>query len=150
MPQSAPDRASRVHVLIVDDSPSDVRLIREAMRDSSILSEIHVVADGIEALAYLRQAGPYAGQARPQLILLDLNMPRKDGREVLREIKADSDLRKIPVVILSSSGAPEDIARSYDAHANCYIRKPLDFDEFRGLVRQIETFWFTAAELPSE
>ncbi len=143
------DRAARVHMLIVDDSPADVRLIREAMRDSTILSDIHVVPDGVEAIAYLRRWGPYASAERPQLILLDLNMPRKDGREVLREIKADSELRKIPVIILSSSGAPEDIALSYDAHANCYIRKPLDFDEFRGLVRQIESFWFTAAELPS-
>jgi chemotaxis family two-component system response regulator Rcp1 len=148
MSGAAGERSTRIHVLIVDDSPADVRLIREAMRDSPIPSEIHVVPDGVEAIAYLRRGGSYATAERPHLILLDLNMPRKDGREVLREIKADAGLRKIPVVVLSSSGAPEDIARSYDAHANCYLRKPVDFEEFRGLVRQIESFWFSAAELP--
>ncbi|HEV8050551.1 MAG TPA: response regulator [Thermoplasmata archaeon] len=141
-------RSGRLQVLVVDDSPADVRLIQEAMRASSIQHDLNVVWDGEQAIAYLRRSAPFSSAPRPQLILLDLNMPRKDGRAVLREIKADEELRKIPVVVLSSSGSPDDIAGSYDAHANCYLRKPVDFDQFRGLVRQIETFWLTAAELP--
>jgi chemotaxis family two-component system response regulator Rcp1 len=148
MPRATMGRGGRLQVLVVEDSPADVRLIQEALRDSTIQNDIHVVHDGVEAIAYLRRWAPFTAAERPQLILLDLNMPRKDGREVLREIKADTDLRKIPVIVLSSSGSPDDIAGSYDSHANCYVRKPVDFDQFRGLVHQVESFWLSAAELP--
>jgi two-component system, chemotaxis family, response regulator Rcp1 len=134
---------------VAEDSSADVGLIREAMKESVVSNELHVVPDGVEAIAYLRRTGPYHGATRPDLIFLDLNMPRKDGREVLKEIKADADLRKIPVIVLSSSGDDADIESAYDRHANVYIRKPVDFTEFRGVVRQIESFWFSAAELPN-
>jgi two-component system, chemotaxis family, response regulator Rcp1 len=137
-----------VQILLVEDSPADVRLIREAMRESTIVHEFHVAPDGIEAMAYLWRTGPYQGAPRPQMIILDLNMPRRDGRQVLSDIKADPNLRRIPVVVMSSSGSDEDIVRAYDAHANCYIRKPIDFSQFRDVVRQIEGFWLSAARLP--
>lgn len=137
-----------VHILVAEDSAADAGLIREAMRESRITNELHVVPDGVEALAYLRKTGKYASAPRPSMIFLDLNMPKKDGREVLKEIKADSELRRIPVIVLSSSRAEEDVSGAYDRHANVYIRKPVDFDAFRGIVRQIENFWFSAAELP--
>jgi chemotaxis family two-component system response regulator Rcp1 len=147
--RSSEGQTGRVHILVAEDSIADVGLIREAMKESRISNELHVVPDGVEAIAFLRRTGPYARESRPDLIFLDLNMPRKDGREVLKEIKADENLRRIPVIVLSSSGADEDVATAYDRHANVYIRKPVDFDEFRGIVRQIESFWFSAAELPN-
>lgn len=137
-----------VQILLVEDSPADVRLIREAMRDSSIPHEFHVASDGIEAMAYLWRTGEHQNAPRPQMIILDLNMPRRDGRQVLSDIKADQHLRRIPVVVMSSSAADEDIVRAYDSHANCYIRKPVDFSQFRDVVRKIEAFWLTAARLP--
>jgi two-component system, chemotaxis family, response regulator Rcp1 len=139
-----------VHILVAEDSAADAGLIREAMRGSSVATELHIVPDGVEALAYLHGTGRYSGMPRPSMIFLDLNMPRKDGREVLREIKADAGLRRIPVIILSSSAAEEDVNGAYDRHANVYIRKPVDFEAFRGIVRQIESFWFSAAELPDD
>jgi chemotaxis family two-component system response regulator Rcp1 len=148
MVPDARDENPPIHILLVEDSPSDVRLIREAMRDSSIPHEFHVAPDGIEAMAYLWQTGSYANSPRPQMIILDLNMPRRDGRQVLSDIKADQRLRRIPVVVMSSSAADDDIVRAYDAHANCYIRKPVDFSQFRDVVRKIEAFWLTAARLP--
>lgn len=143
------DRPALVQLLLVEDNPADARLVREVMRDSKILNEIRWVPDGVEAMAFLRRQGNYADAPRPNLIFLDLNMPKKDGREVLQEIKTDPDLRRIPVVIMTSSQAEEDIARAYDQHANCYVRKPIDFDQFHRVVKEIETFWFTAVELPS-
>jgi CheY-like chemotaxis protein len=138
-----------VRILIAEDNPADVRLIQEVMRDSKILNEIHAVPDGVEALAFLRREGRYSEVPRPHLIFLDLNMPKKDGREVLAEIKADPNFRRIPVVVMTSSQAEEDIGKAYDLHANCYVRKPVDFEQFHRIVKQIESFWFAAVELPS-
>ncbi len=137
-----------VQILIVEDNPADARLVKEVMRDSKILNEIHWVPDGVEALDYLYQRGKHAGALRPNLIFLDLNMPRKDGRAVLSEVKADRELRRIPVVVMTSSQAEEDVARAYDAHANCYIRKPIDFEQFHQVVKTLENFWFSTVELP--
>ena len=119
------------------------------MRDSKILNEISWVPDGVEALAFLRKQGKYATAPRPSLIFLDLNMPRKDGRDVLREVKADPVFRSIPVVVMTSSQAEEDIARAYDQHANCYVRKPIDFAQFHDVVKTLESFWFATVELPT-
>ena len=138
-----------VRVLVVDDNPGDARLVREVMRDSKMLNELHWTPDGVEAMAFLRRQGKYANAPRPNIVFLDLNMPRKDGRQVLHEIKSDDDLRRIPVVIMTSSQAEEDIARAYDQHANCYVRKPLDFQQFHQVVRTLENFWFTTVELPT-
>ncbi len=139
-----------VEVLLVEDNPGDVRLTREALKEGSIRSHLHVARDGVEALAFLRRQGEHAGAPRPDLVLLDLNLPRKDGREVLTEIKEDAALRQIPVVVLTSSQADEDIRRAYDLHANCYIAKPVDLDRFIHVVRSIEEFWFTVVKLPPE
>jgi CheY-like chemotaxis protein len=139
-----------VEVLLVEDNPGDVRLTREALREGKIRNNLHVARDGVEALAFLRRQGEHAGAPRPDLILLDLNLPRKDGREVLTEIKDDATLRQIPVVVLTSSQAEEDIIRAYDLHANCYISKPVDLDQFINVVRSIEDFWFTVVKLPPE
>jgi CheY-like chemotaxis protein len=139
-----------VEVLLVEDNPGDVRLTREALREGKIRNNLHVARDGVEALAFLRRQGEHAGAPRPDLILLDLNLPRKDGREVLTEIKDDASLRQIPVVVLTSSQAEEDIIRAYDLHANCYISKPVDLDQFISVVRSIEDFWFTVVKLPPE
>jgi chemotaxis family two-component system response regulator Rcp1 len=135
---------------MVEDNPADARLVREVMRDSKILNEISWVPDGVEALAFLRRQGKYANSPRPNLIILDLNMPRKDGRQVLQEVKSDANLRSIPVVIMTSSQTEEDIARAYEQHANCYIRKPIDFDKFHAVVKTLENFWFTTVELPTQ
>jgi two-component system, chemotaxis family, response regulator Rcp1 len=148
MPLTERPAPAAVQILIVEDNPADARLVREVMRDSKILNEIHWVPDGVEALAFLRRAGKYASAPRPSLIFLDLNMPRKDGRDVLREVKADPELRSIPVVVMTSSQAEEDIARAYDQHANCYVRKPIDFAQFHEVVKSIESFWFSTVELP--
>ncbi|MFB9840095.1 response regulator [Actinoallomurus acaciae] len=142
------DGARSIEVLLVEDDPGDVLLTREAFDDNKLRNNLHVVSDGEEATAYLRRQGPYAGIPRPDLILLDLNLPRKDGREVLRDIKADPDLRSIPVVVLTTSEADEDILNSYDLHANAYVTKPVDFDDFIRIVRQIDDFFVSVVKLP--
>ncbi|WP_420130455.1 response regulator [Longimicrobium sp.] len=139
-----------IEVLLVEDNPGDVRLTREALRDGKVHNNLSVAPDGVEALAFLRREGRYADAPRPDVILLDLNLPRKDGREVLEEVKADPSLRNIPVVILTSSEAERDIAQAYALHANCYITKPVDLDQFIHVVRSIEDFWFTIVKLPPE
>jgi CheY-like chemotaxis protein len=135
-------------VLLVEDNPSDVYLTQVAFRRSRTESEIHVVEDGIQAMAFLRQELPYANAPRPDLVLLDLNLPRKDGYKVLAEMKADPDLRRIPVIVLTTSTAEADVHRCYESHANCYIAKPVDFDEFERVIQEIESFWFQCATLP--
>ena len=135
-------------VLLVEDNPSDVYLTQVAFRRSAAESEIHVVEDGIQAMAFLRQELPYANAPRPDLVLLDLNLPRKDGYKVLAEMKADPDLRRIPVIVLTTSTAEADVDRCYQSHANCYISKPVDFDEFERVIQEIESFWFQCATLP--
>ena len=138
-----------IEILLVEDEPGDVRLTIEALRDARVRNCIHTVEDGVEALDFLRRRPPYAAAPRPDLILLDLNLPRKDGREVLAEIKADPALRTIPVVVLTTSRARDDVQRSYDLHANCFISKPMNFNEFSAVVKSIEDFWLTVARLPS-
>ncbi len=140
--------ASPVRILLVEDNPGDVLLTREVLQDAKVLNELSVVGDGVKAMAYLRQEGEYAGVARPDLVLLDLNLPRKDGREVLEEIKTDEDLRRIPVVVMTTSSDEQDILKSYDLHANCYITKPLGLDQFLEVVKAIEGFWLTMVKLP--
>jgi two-component system, chemotaxis family, response regulator Rcp1 len=139
-----------IEVLLVEDNPGDVRLTKEALREGKVRNNLHVAPDGLEALAFLRREGPYEDAVRPDLILLDLNLPRKDGREVLSEIKRDDTLRHIPVVVLTSSQAEQDILRAYDLHANCYVSKPVDLDQFITVVKSIENFWFTIVKLPTE
>ncbi|KJE21932.1 Response regulator receiver domain protein [Frankia torreyi] len=139
-----------VEVLLVEDDPGDVLMTREAFEDHKLRNHLNVVSDGVEALAYLRGEGEYAGAPRPDLILLDLNLPRRDGREVLREVKADERLRRIPVVVLTTSEAEEDVLRSYDLHANAYITKPVDFERFVAVVRHIDDFFVTVARLPGQ
>jgi len=137
-------------ILLVEDNPGDVRLTIEALRDSKVQNQLNVVRDGVEALSFLRREGAFVNAVRPDLILLDLNLPRKDGREVLAEIKADARLRTIPVVILTTSRAEQDILRSYELQANCYITKPVDLDQFITVVKSIEDFWFSVVKLPPE
>ncbi|MDY6864448.1 MAG: response regulator [Halobacteriota archaeon] len=137
-----------VEILLVEDNPGDVRLTQEAFKEGKIKNNLHVVGDGIEALEFLRNEGEYADAPRPDLVLLDLNMPRKGGREVLEEMKADDDLKGIPVVILTTSEAEQDILRSYDMQANCYITKPVDVMQFFQIIHYIEDFWFTIVKLP--
>ncbi len=140
--------ARPVDILLVEDNLGDVRLIREALTDSRFPNEVHVARDGVESLAYLRREAPHDRASRPALIVLDLNMPRMDGREVLSEIKSDPKLRQIPIVVMTSSAAAEDIIAAYDRHANCYIRKPVNFEQFLAAVQKIEDFWFNVVELP--
>ena len=137
-----------IEILFVEDNPGDVRLTQEALREAKMRIQVRVVWDGEEALEYLRKEGQYADAPRPDLILLDLNLPKRNGREVLSEIKADRDLRSIPVVVLTSSKAEEDIAKSYNLHANCYVTKPADVDQFMRVVQSIERFWLTIVKLP--
>jgi len=139
-----------VVILLVEDNPGDVRLTQEAINDGKVRNNMHVAEDGVEAVAFLRREGKYADAPRPDLILLDLNLPKKDGREVLAEIKTDEDLKRIPVVVLTTSKAEQDIFRAYDQHANCYITKPVDLDQFIKIVKGIEEFWFTIVKLPSD
>ena len=139
-----------IEVLLVEDNPGDVRLTREALRDGKVHNNLSVAPDGVEALAFLRREGKYQDAPRPDVILLDLNLPKKDGREVLEEIKADPGLRNIPVVILTSSEAERDIAQAYALHANCYVTKPVDLDQFIHVVRSIEDFWFSIVKLPPD
>jgi CheY-like chemotaxis protein len=140
---------SSINILLVEDNPGDVRLTQEALEEGKMINKLHVVEDGVEAMAFLRQEEKYADAVRPDLILLDLNLPKKDGREVLSEIKADERLKRIPVVILTTSRAEEDIVKTYDYHANCYITKPVDLDQFIKIVKSIEDFWLTVVRLPS-
>jgi CheY-like chemotaxis protein len=137
-----------VEILLVEDSPGDVRLTQEALKEAKVLNNLTVATDGVIALEILHRLGPHAGAPRPDLILLDLNLPRKDGREVLKEIKADPQLRSIPVVVLTTSRAEEDVVRAYDLHANCYITKPVDFRQFVSVVQSIENFWLAVVKLP--
>jgi CheY-like chemotaxis protein len=138
-----------IEILLVEDNPGDVRLTREAFKEGKLLNNLTVISDGVEALAYLRQQGEYTNATRPDLILLDLNLPRKDGREVLTEIKADQNLKTIPVVVLTTSSAQEDVTSAYSNHANCYITKPVDLDQFLKVVHSIENFWLSLVKLPS-
>lgn len=137
-----------IHILLVEDNPGDADLAREALEESKLNNALHVVDDGEKAMAFLHQEGVYANAPRPDLILLDLNLPKKDGREVLAEIKEDDDLKRIPVVILTTSQAEEDVLRTYDLHANCYITKPIDLNQFIHVVRSIEDFWLSIVILP--
>jgi len=137
-----------VTILIMEDNPTDVMIMQEALTNFKVRINLHVVGDGVAGLAYLRRLGAHANAPRPDLILLDLNMPRKDGHEVLAEIKTDESLSSIPVVVLTTSQAEDDLARAYGAHVNCYIRKPVDFARFVVVVRSIEHFWFTVVTLP--
>ena len=144
------DGRSPIEILLVEDNPGDVRLTREALREGKVRNHLTVVGDGVEALAYLRRAGKYAGAPRPDLIFLDLNLPKKDGREVLEEIKSDEALKRIPVVVLTTSKAEEDVLKSYNLHANCYVTKPVDLDQFIRVVKSVNDFWFTVVKLPPE
>ena len=139
---------SPIEILLVEDNPADVRLTQEAFKESRVATRLHVVQDGVEAVAYLRRQGHYGTAVRPDLVLLDLNLPKKDGRGVLADIKADESLRRIPVVILTTSESEQDIFRTYDLHANCFITKPVDFAEFMRVIRSIEDFWLTIVKLP--
>src|SRR6266849_3509556 len=143
-------RSKPINILLVEDNPGDVRLTIEALKEAKVSNKLTTVPDGVEALAYLRREGRYAHAARPDLILLDLNLPRKDGREVLAEIKADQELRRIPVVVLTTSQSEEDISKAYDLNANCYVAKPVDLDHFIKVVRIIEEFWLTIVKLPPD
>ena len=137
-------------ILLVEDNPGDVRLTIEALDENKFYVDLDVTKDGVEALEFLKQQGQYANARRPDLILLDLNLPRKDGRQVLAEIKSDPDLQRIPVVILTTSQAEEDILRTYNLHANCYVTKPVDLGQFIRVVKSIEEFWFAIVRLPSK
>jgi chemotaxis family two-component system response regulator Rcp1 len=143
------DNSKVVDILLVEDNEGDARLAIEAMRDSKIRNTLHHVSDGEEAMAFLRKEGKYAKAPRPDLVLLDLNLPKKDGRQVLAEIKNDDALKRIPVVILTVSSAEEDILKSYNLHANCYITKPIDLSQFMKVVRSVEDFWLTIVKLPN-
>ena len=144
-----PNRAlGTIKILIVEDNPGDARLIREAFNEGKILNTSYVVKDGVEAMDFLHKHEEFSNAPRPDLILLDLNLPKKDGREVLFEIKTDKKLKNIPVIILTTSQAEEDIAKSYDLNANCYITKPLDFGQFMKVIQSIEDFWFSIVKLP--
>ena len=137
-----------IEILLVEDSPSDVRLTREALKEAKVVNMLHVAQDGIEALDFLRKQGEYAGRPSPDLILLDLNLPRKDGREVLAEIKEDEKLKRIPVVVLTTSRAEEDVVRSYNLHANAFVTKPVDLKQFLEVIHAIEAFWLAVVTLP--
>ncbi len=140
----------QVDILLIEDNPGDARLAQEALKEAKVDNEISVVEDGVEAMAYLRRQGKYAGAPRPDLILLDLNLPRKSGREVLAEVKGDEDLKRIPVVVMTVSRDEEDVLKAYNLHANCYITKPIDFAQFVRITKSLEEFWFTIVRLPSK
>ena len=139
-----------IEILLVEDNPGDVRLTLEVMKDARVRNHMSMVKDGVEALAFLRREGDFADAPRPDLILLDLNLPKKDGREVLADIKADPTLRRIPVVVLTVSKDEEDILKSYDLYANCYVTKPINMEQFVAVVRSIEDFWLTIVKLPHD
>jgi two-component system, chemotaxis family, response regulator Rcp1 len=138
-----------IEILLVEDNEGDARLAKEALRDSKVKNTIHHVLDGVEAMAFLHREGKYLSAPRPDLVLLDLNLPRKDGREVLAELKEDEDLKRIPVVILTVSNDEADIFKTYNLHANCYITKPIDLPQFLEVVKSIEDFWLTIVKLPN-
>ena len=138
-----------IEILLVEDNPGDVRLTKEALQEAKLCNNLHVVGDGVEALNFLRQQKGYAKKPRPDLILLDLNLPKMDGRELLEEIKNDDVLKSIPVVVLTTSTAEEDILKSYNLHANCYVTKPVDFDRFTEIVQKINEFWVSIVKLPA-
>lgn len=138
-----------IEILLVEDNPGDIRLTQEALKTGHLANNLRVVRDGVEALAFLRRRGRHADAPRPDIILLDLNLPRKDGREVLEEIKEDDDLKRIPVVVLTTSDDETDIVTSYNLHANCYITKPVDMNRFVDIVKTIESFWFRIVKLPT-
>ena len=142
--------ADAVEILLAEDNPGDVKLTEKALEQGHIINNLHVVTDGVEAMQFLRREGEYADKPRPDLVLLDLNMPRKDGKEVLKDVKDDPDLRRIPIVVLTSSEAEEDIVRSYDLHANAYLTKPVDFSGFLDIVEHIEDFWLSVVKMPPE
>jgi len=137
-----------IDILLVEDNPGDVRLAQEALKESKVRNRLYVVEDGVEAMAFLRNQGKYADVPHPDLILLDLNLPRKSGREVLAEVKADENLKHIPVVVMTVSRAGEDVMKCYNSYANCYITKPLDFNQFMEVTKSIEQFWLTIVSLP--
>jgi CheY-like chemotaxis protein len=137
-----------IEILLVEDNAPDVRLTKEALKEGKVRNNLAVVSDGVEALDYLYRRGSYADVTRPDIILLDLNLPRKDGREVLAEIKADPSLRRIPIVVLTTSSAEEDVIKTYDLHVNCYITKPVDMEQFVSVVKAIDSFWFEVVRLP--
>lgn len=139
-----------VDILLVEDNPGDVRLTREILKEGKVVNRLAVASDGVEAMEFLRRQGRHSRAMRPDLVLLDLNLPRKDGRTVLAEMKADPDLKRIPVVVLTTSQAEADILKSYESHANCYISKPVALDQFIDVVRQIEGFWLTIVKLPPD
>ncbi len=145
---SSAQKTVPINILLVEDNPGDIRLTQEAFKDGHIENVLHVVTDGEEAMHYLKRQGDFSKAERPDLILLDLNLPRKDGREVLAEIKADEELKCIPVIILTTSSAEQDIMNTYSHHANCYIMKPVDFDQFINVIRTIEDFWLSIVKLP--
>ena len=145
-----PQLLNAIDVLLVDEDPGDTLMIREAFAHNKVRNELAAVADGVQAMQYLRREGEYANATRPDLILLDLNLPRKDGREVLAEIKSDPELSTIPVVVLTTSHAEEDVLRSYQLHANAYVTKPVDFERFIEVVRQIDEFFVTVVKLPGQ
>ena len=144
-----PGEAPPVEILLVEDNPGDYRLTQEALREGKVYNNLYWAQDGVEALEFLRRRGRYSDVPRPDIVLLDLNLPKKDGREVLSEIKGDENLRSIPVVILTTSQAEEDVVRSYDLHANCYITKPVDLEQFISVVRSIDDFWLSVVRLPT-
>jgi CheY-like chemotaxis protein len=144
-----PADSRSIEILIVDDNQGDIRLMREALKESTLRNNLHVAEDGIEAMAFLHRQGPYQNAPTPDLILLDLNLPRKDGRQVLAEVKNDPVLQRIPVVILTTSSADQDIVDTYNLHANCYVVKPVGLNEFLRIVKAIEDFWLTIVRLPS-
>lgn len=144
------DQGKPVEILMIEDNPGDVRLTKEAMRANKVKNNMNIAVDGVEALAYLRREGKYSNAIKPNLIILDLNLPKKNGIEVVKEIKNDPQLKRIPVVILTTSKSEEDIIKSYNLHANCYITKPIDLDQFVNMVRSIEDFWLEIVTLPKE
>lgn len=147
---SLEDIGRAAEFLLVEDNPGDVRLTCEALTESKVKNNLSIVGDGMEAMAFLRREEPYTDAPRPDVILLDLNLPKKNGLEVLEEIKADPSLKRIPVVIITSSEAEQDILKTYDLHVNCYVNKPVDLEQFIKVVQSIETFWLTIVKLPSE
>ncbi len=142
--------SKHIEILLVEDSPADILITREAFQDARLMNTIHVVEDGVQAMEFLRRGGSFASAPRPDLILLDLNLPRKNGREVLAEIKGNAEFKSIPVIVLTTSSADEDIIQAYDLHANCYVVKPVGFDNFLKAVQSIENFWFSVVVLPPE
>ena len=145
-----PNSVKLVEILLVEDNPGDVRLTQEALKETKLVNKLHVVGDGEEAIAFLRKQNKHANAQQPDLILLDLNLPKKDGREVLAEIKNDPDLQRIPVVVLTTSKSEQEVLKAYNLHANCFVTKPIDLDQFMHVVKSIEDFWLSIVRLPSK